>query len=262
MELHNFKKLTHVIKDLLNPDSGCPWDLKQTHKSLLKYLIEESFEYIEAVESKDDEKMNEELGDILLQVLLHARIAEKENRFSLESVSKTLADKMIRRHPHVFNKTEETLSPEQVTENWNKIKEKEGLSQSIISHKLLANTALNSSYNIGKKSTLVNFDWDDPLQVSYKVEEEWQELKEEIAPYPRMNKDRVKEELGDFLFSTVQLARHLEIDPEEALRDANKKFINRFMKMEKILENEKINIKDVSQKDLDSYWNRVKSMEN
>ena len=262
MENQEFKKLQDVIKQLRDPKEGCPWDLKQTHQSLLPYLIEESFEFINAAENQDSPHMEEELGDILLQVLLHSTIAEQDNRFNLETISKKLADKLIHRHPHVFKKKDSDISSEQVEINWEKIKQEEkrkkGEKQvSFINESLLNLPSILSSFKIGKKTEKIGFDWDNYGQVTWKVEEEWQELKEELAPQ-QISMDRVAEEMGDFLFSSVQLARHLKLDPEKCLRAANKKFIKRFQKMEKLINQDGLNINNLNQKEMDVFWDQAK----
>ena len=219
-EYIEFARLVEVVKKLRDPDGGCPWDLKQTHNSLLKYLIEESYEFIHATESEDIEEMEEEIGDVLLQVLLHAQLASEKDNFNIESVSKKLADKLIYRHPHVFKEKNENISEEEVVAKWDDLKksEKEGKDQSLIDNSYINFPALFSANKIGKKTNKINFDWDDATQVAYKVEEEWQELKEEIGPNAgQINIERVEEELGDFLFSAAQLGRHLGIDPEDCL---------------------------------------------
>lgn len=262
MKYPELEKLIAVIEALLHPETGCPWDLEQTHQSLLKYLIEESYEFIEAVEKNDATLMNEELGDILLQVLLHATIAKKEQRFDLESVAKTLSEKMIRRHPHVFG-DKQNLTSQEVLDNWQEIKNKEKSESKkySIPYKLIYAPALTSSFNIGKKSTSVNFDWEDYSQVMGKVEEEWQEVKAELPPSGVYKKEKVEEEIGDLLFSIAQLSRHLEIDPEAALKKANLKFLKRFQAVEDevLLQGKKI--KDFSQSELEELWVKVKRNE-
>ncbi len=256
------ERCIEVIERLRHPTKGCPWDLEQTHESLLKYLIEESYEYIEAVELKDQKMMEEELGDVLLQIILHATIAEQSKNFNLESVARVLADKMIRRHPHVFgNDGSEGLTSTKVLENWAEIKKQEkGEKKYSIDTKLLSNPALESAYKIGKKSTSVNFDWDDYYQVMSKVEEEWQEVKEELPPGGKFDKARVKEEIGDLLFSVAQLARHLDINPEESLRDANRKFIKRFQKVEDKVKSQGKKVEETPQAELEKIWVEVKKL--
>lgn len=254
------ERAIEVIKQLHNPNGGCPWDLEQTHKSLLPYLIEESYEFIEAVEANDPEMMEEEIGDVLLQVFHHAAMGAKLGEFTIESVAKSMADKMIRRHPHVFGDGARGMKPGEVIDRWKELKEEEKKSAKkyAIDRKALYAPALEGANKIGEKSTTVNFDWTDHLQVMGKVEEEWQELKEELPPTGKFNRERAKEELGDLLFSVAQLARHLGLNPEECLRDANKKFITRFQKMEDMVTADGKKMGEVPQAELEDYWIAVK----
>jgi MazG family protein len=265
MNYPELERAISVIKKLRDPDGGCPWDLEQTHESLLPFLLEETYEYLHAVETDNKEEMKDELGDILLQVILHSTIADQENNFSIEDVAKNLADKLIRRHPHVFDEKVGKLSQEQIKENWQKIKkeektEKKQKYQYELPMKELAFPALTSAERIGKITRRLNFDWDNAPQVAYKVEEEWQELKEEISG-PEYNMERVEEEMGDFLFSIAQLARHLKLDPEMTLRHANKKFISRFQKVEELITQDGKKFEEMNQMELDEYWNQVKNIE-
>lgn len=253
------ERAIEVVKALRHPKTGCPWDLEQTHSTLLKYLIEEAYEFVEAVEKNDPKHMEEEIGDVLFQVLLHTTIGEETGAFNLESSAKVLADKLIRRHPHVFNQSDKRLTPDEVIENWQKIKKVEkGEKKYSIDEKYLHAPALESSFKIGQKSTSVNFDWTDHLQVMMKVEEEWQEVKEELPPGGQYNRERVKEEIGDLLFSVAQLARHLDLNPEECLRDANKKFIGRFQKVEDVVKASGKRLEDTPQEELEEIWVKVK----
>lgn len=253
------ERCINVIRALRHPQTGCPWDLEQTHDSLLKYLIEESYEFVEAVERKDPKMMEEEIGDVLFQVLLHTTMGEETGRFSLESSAKLLADKLIRRHPHVFKNQDEKLTPDQVIENWQKIKTAEkGEKKYTMDEKYLHAPALESAFKIGKKSTSVNFDWESYQQVVMKVEEEWQEVKEELPPGGQYSRERVKEEIGDLLFSVAQLARHLDLNPEDCLRDANKKFIRRFQKVEDKVKASGRKVEETPQAELEEIWVQVK----
>lgn len=255
------ERCIQVVKALRHPVTGCPWDLEQTHESLLKYLIEEAYEFVEAVEKKDPKLMEEEIGDVLFQVLLHTSMGEETGKFSLESSARNLADKLVRRHPHVFKTTDKKLTPDEVIVNWQTIKMAEkGEKKYSIDEKTLHAPALESSYKIGKKSTTVNFDWENHQQVLMKVEEEWQEVKEELPPTGQYNKERVKEEIGDLLFSVAQLARHLDLNPEECLRDANKKFIRRFQKVEDLVKASGRKLEDTPQAELEEYWVKVKKV--
>lgn len=264
MNKTNFEKLKDVIADLRHPTDGCPWDLKQTHQTLLKYLLEESYEFIEAVEENNPKKMEEEIGDVLMQVLLHAQMGSEKKLFDIESVSAKLTEKLIRRHPHVFEKKDTSLSADQVLINWEKIKAEEKLrEEGEKNHHRIKSSVLNapplmSAVKIGKKTNEIKFDWDDYTQVAYKVEEEWQELKEELTPHRTLNRDAVFEELGDLLFSVAQLARHLEMDPHDALRAANKKFLRRFHAMEDLMEKKGVKLENMNQEQMDVYWNQAK----
>lgn len=247
-----------VVKALRDPKTGCPWDLEQTHQTLLKYLIEESYEFVEAVERKDPKLMEEEIGDVLFQVLLHTSMGEETGAFSLESSARKLADKLIRRHPHVFAKRDESLTPDQVVENWQKIKASEKTEKTYtIDEKYLQAPALESSFRIGKKSTTVNFDWNHYREVLSKVDEELNEVKDELTQKD-LDKVRVKEEIGDLLFSVAQLARHLDLNPEECLRDANKKFIVRFKKVEDEVRSSGRVLAETPQGELEELWIKVK----
>ena len=259
MSYPELERCIEVVKALRHPKTGCPWDLEQTHESLLKYLIEEAYEFVEAVEKDDPRLMEEEIGDVLFQVLLHTSMGDEKKQFSLESSAKVLAEKLIRRHPHVFKNQDLTLTSEQVLENWQKIKiEEKGDKKYSIDEKYLHAPALESSYKIGKKSTSVNFDWADYQQVVMKVEEEWQEVKEELPPSGQFNKERVQEEIGDLLFSVAQLARHLNLNPEECLRNANKKFIHRFNGVEDLVKASGKTLEEMPQEELEELWVKVK----
>ena len=248
-----------VIKALRHPKTGCPWDLEQTHQTLLKYLLEESYEFIEACELKDPKLMEEELGDVLLQVLLHSTIASENLNFDLESVAKTLADKIVRRHPHVFGNTGEVISSSQVVENWQEIKILEkGKRKYSIDQKYLHAAALESSFKIGQKSTSLNFDWPGFREVIEKVEEEWLEVKAELPAAGKHDPKKVREEIGDLLFSVAQLARHLDINPEECLREANQKFIGRFQKVEDAVKARGNTLEKTPQAELEKIWIEVK----
>ncbi len=258
-----FEKLLNVVESLRHPQTGCPWDLNQNHKSLLKCLLEEAYEFIAAVETDNTKNMEEELGDILLQVLLHCQIAEESKHFDIESVSKTLREKLIRRHPHVFgDESEKVAGPKEALEKWRKAKEEERSSPSHrINKRHLMAPSLSSAFKIGEHASRLNFDWENPLQVSYKVEEEWQECKEEIAHWPRGNKARIEEEMGDVLFSCAQLARKLDLDPEKTLKKANEKFIRRFNLVEDRLKKLNLHFEKLNLEELDQHWNAVKEEE-
>lgn len=265
MSFPQFERLVETIAALRDPKSGCPWDLKQTHKSLLRYLIEESYEYHHAVEEEDLDAMEEEMGDVLLQVILHSQLAKEAGHFDIESVSKVITDKMIRRHPHVFdNKEMVEYSTEQIKDNWQKIKHEEKGSpkkKHRINKSYLSFPALFCSEKIGHKTNKIRFDWDNAHQVIDKVQEEWDELKFELKEDHQTNTVKIKEELGDFLFTIAQLSRHLGIEPEDALREANKKFIRRFNTVEDLIAEDNKELESMNQMEMDVYWTKCKIME-
>lgn len=260
MELKEFGRLVRTVARLRDPERGCPWDLKQTHGSLLRHLLEEAYELMEAVRGGDPAAIREELGDVLLQCLLHARIASEAGDFDIESVARGLREKLVRRHPHVFGGGEGAKDDGEALERWREAKRKErgGVGERLLSKRDLMAPALAAALGIGRKARGAGFDWDGAGQVSWKVEEEWQELKEELAREPGPGDGRVEEEMGDLLFSCAQLARHLGLDPEEALRKANEKFIRRFNRMEDGILADGRRPGDLSLTEMDAYWDRVK----
>ena len=254
-----FSKFVQTISLLRDPEKGCPWDLKQTHKSLTKYLIEETFEAVDAINNGDYEKIKDEMGDILLQVVLHSIIAKENNHFSIEEVILNINQKMIRRHPHVFSDTV-INSIEDVKKNWEKIKKEESsdLNEQKYSFNknILSTTSLISANKIGEKTSKLNFDWNNNRQVFNKVLEELDELSQEVKK--ENNEEKITEEFGDLLFSMVQLGRHLSINSEEALRSANKKFINRFNAMEDLALNRQQKFSELSRDEKEKLWVEVK----
>jgi MazG family protein len=271
----NFHELKQVIDKLRDPKKGCPWDLKQTHNSLLKFLIEECYEFVHAAEEGDSSKMEDELGDILLQIMLHTKIGEEQKTFSFESVAKVLSEKMKRRHPHIFSPKDgdSEIKVDEVVSNWQEIKKREKKKKSsdevheLIPHldeSCLAFPALFAANKIGEKTQIVGFDWDNYQEVFPKVKEEWKEFTDEIEHGIESNYDKIKEEFGDFLFSVAQLGRHLKINPEEALRDANKKFLGRFQLMERLIHQDNKGLKsleEMEQSEMETYWTKAKMIE-
>ncbi len=246
----NFADLVQIMRELRG-ENGCPWDKEQTHESLRKYLIEEAYEVIEAIDRKDEEALKEELGDVLLQVIFHAQIAEERGSFDIADVLKSLASKLRSRHPHVFG-NEDFETPEEVLRNWEKLKtreKKKGLLEGV-SPTL---PALIYSYQLQERAARVGFDWKKAQDVWEKVEEEISELKEAV--------DRgrgVEHELGDLLFSLVNLSRHLGEDPELALKKACERFLSRFSYMEKEAEKEGKHLSELSLEEMDKLWEKSK----
>lgn len=254
--LKNFSKLREIIAVLRGPN-GCPWDKEQTHESLKKYLIEETYEVIEAIDSGDIDHLIEELGDVLLQVMLHAQIGEDEGYFAIEDVIEVLSAKMIRRHPHVFGDQKAEDSKE-VLRNWQEIKKQEkGETESSLLEgisKSLPN--LLRAYEIQKKAAKVGFDWQEITPALKKVKEELEEFENEIKQASFVE---AKKEFGDILFAFVNVARFLEIHPEEALFETNEKFIRRFRYIEENVKKSGKSIEEHSLEELDHFWDEAKS---
>ena len=264
MRHQEFTRLVEVIEKLRDPQDGCPWDLKQTHETLIKYMIEECYEYVDAAEKNDLPHMREELGDVLLQVVLNSVVAKQMGAFNLDEVCKEIADKLIRRHPHVFKDVNKEIDADGVVAKWQEIKleEKQGkVSTHLIDDKYLRFPALWSANKIGKKTNDIKFDWSGFRDVASVVEGEWQELQVELEKDIKENKAAIEDELGDILFSLAQLGRHLDIDPERALRRANQKFVRRFNKMEEFIAKDNKKIEDMNQMEMDVYWGKVKKFE-
>jgi len=252
-----FQELVKNVKKLRDPINGCPWDLEQNHQTLKKYLIEECYEAIDAIENEDPKEMVDELGDVLLQVLLHSIIAEENDSFSLNDVLENLNRKIIRRHPHVFS-NEKLKTSTEVAKRWEQIKQEENVQSSRrLQKKLLCMPSLHSSYKIGKKTEQIGFDWSNPIEVIEKVEEELDELKMEISK----KTNKIEEEYGDVLFTIAQLGRRLKFIPEESLKESNKKFIRRYNRMLTLMDRDNINPEKANIEEMGKYWEEVKSEE-
>jgi tetrapyrrole methylase family protein / MazG family protein len=250
-----FSKLREIIRILRSPE-GCPWDREQTHQSIRKNLLEETYEVLETIDDEDMEGMCEEMGDLLMQVMLHAQIAEDEGDFTVEDIIYGLNEKLIRRHPHVFGEVQADTSA-QVVQNWEQIKasEKKEKGQERKSH--LSGIprdlpALMFAYKLQKKAAHVGFDWDNVQDVYNKVDEEYLEVKE------AKNKEELREEMGDLLFAVVNLARFLKIDPEEALALTNKKFTRRFHYIEERLTEQGKDFATTTLDEMELYWQEAK----
>ncbi|MED3762107.1 MULTISPECIES: nucleoside triphosphate pyrophosphohydrolase [Peribacillus] len=261
LRYREFSKLRRVIAELRGPD-GCPWDKKQTHESLKKYLIEEAYELIDSIDEGDDEGMVGELGDVLLQVMLHSQIGEDEGMFTIDDVIEGITAKMIRRHPHVFGDVE-VNGEEDVLVNWQKIKEGEkgGESKALKSildgiEKSLPNLLRAEEYQ--KRAAKVGFDWDEVSEAWKKVREEVQELEEEILS-PNRDVERIKSELGDLFFALVNISRYYDIQAEEAVYKANQKFHQRFTYIEECIQRADKKFEDYTLEELDSYWDEAKA---
>jgi len=242
----------------LRAPGGCPWDRKQTHRSLLPYLIEEAYEVKDAALSRKPERLKEELGDLLLQIVFHAQIASEHGRFDIDDVADQISGKLIRRHPHVFGEKPGGLNAEQVLNNWERIKleEKPRGTRSVLDGIPRSMPALLRAYRVQEKVAQFGFDWHRAEEVEEKLQEE---VREFHAALERGDRRGVQEELGDLLFTLVNLARHLKIDPETALNGTNRKFARRFAAMERSLRQAGIDPADADLDTMETHWQRVKS---
>lgn len=255
----HFQQIMTIMRRLRAP-GGCPWDAEQTHESLKRYLLEESYEVLEAIDNGPDELLKEELGDLLLQPVFHAAIAEERGAFTMDDVLTTLADKLIRRHPHVFGDQEIKDSEAQIA-NWEKIKkaEKGDERRSALSGIPPHLPALMKAQKITEKASRVGFDWEHVDQVMAKVLEELHEFEEAME---QGRQDRMEAELGDLLFAIVNLGRFLSLDPEEALRKTIARFQNRFSHIEDRLHATGRHLQDASLDEMESLWVEAKLREN
>jgi len=249
------QKFDQLVKLMtkLRSKKGCPWDQLQTHKSLLPYLLEESYEVLDTVESKDDKKLKEELGDLLLQIVFHSQIAKERKRFDIYEVVDGLMKKLVERHPHVF-KSKEKISSEQVIKKWEHIKLKNE-NRGILSGIPKTLPALLKAYRIQEKVGRVGFDWEEKDDILLKLEEELEEFKK---IYRRKKSKLKEEEIGDIFFTLVNLTRHLKINPEFALRRTIRKFVKRFHYVEKELKKSGKSPNEASLKEMDSLWEKAK----
>jgi len=250
------QRLIDIVARLRAP-GGCPWDREQTHASILSCLLEETYEFFEAVDENDPHKMEEELGDLLLQVVLHAQMGADEKQFTIEDVARGISEKLIRRHPHVFGSVE-VSSTDEVLHNWEKIKrgEKGKEHRRYLVDDIPAELpALLRAEKIQKRVARVGFDWNDSGPALDKVEEEFGEFREALAAGDR---DNAVEEIGDIFFALVNVARHEGICAEEALRAANKKFSARFRYVEDACKRAGMEMKKATLEELDKFWEEGK----
>jgi tetrapyrrole methylase family protein/MazG family protein len=251
--MEQFKRLLEIMATLRGPD-GCPWDKAQTHESLNPYLIEEAYEVIDAIDTDDPDKLAEELGDLLLHIVFHAQIASEQGKFDIEQISRKISDKLIQRHPHVFaEKTD--LTPSEVLDRWEVIKQKANSDQSILEGVPRNLPALLKAYRIQEKVGRVGFDWQKPAEVMAKIKEEVAEFEKAFA---QKDTGSMHDELGDLMFSLVNLSRHLGLRAEEALDDTNKKFIERFRFIESKLREQGKTPADSTLAEMDALWEESK----
>jgi len=260
-------RLLEIMAALRTPGSGCPWDLEQDFSTIAPYTLEEAYEVADAIARGDLADLREELGDLLLQVVFHARMAEEQGAFNFGGVVEAITEKLVRRHPHVFGETR-GLSPKQVEGLWDRIKSEEKAERAVRGGKPkdlgalagvpVAMPALTRALKLQAKAGKVGFDWNDPMAVLSKIREECDEIEAEIAAGDR-NKATV--EVGDLLFAVVNLARHLDTDPEATLRAANQKFVRRFGSIEQALAAQGKRPQDSTLAEMDALWDAAKAAE-
>ena len=259
-ERYEFNELIDIMA-LLRSDKGCPWDREQTHESLKKYLIEETYEVLETIDLNDKKKLCDELGDLLLQIVFHSTLAEEDKQFTINDVITGICRKMVLRHTHVFG-ADKADTPDEVVANWEEIKKKEKgfQSQTGALKDVPSNLpALMRSYKVQQKAAQVGFDWDHIDDVFKKVDEEINELKD---VYKSENMERITDELGDVFFSLVNLSRFLKVQPELALTGTINKFIKRFEYVEQESIKAGKHLENMSLSEMDILWDQAKTQEN
>ena len=250
MNYPNLERLIEII-DILRSENGCKWDREQTHATLRRNMLEEAYEAVDAIDDNDMKHLNEELGDVLLQVVLHAQIAKEEKAFDIEDVAKGIADKLVHRHPHVFGDVK-VQSTDEILDNWEKLKKEEKPHRtSVMDGVSKSQAALMSAQKISKKAVKVGFEWPNEDSLYDCVQSEMKEFKE------AKTQEEKEDELGDILFAVVNLARWNHIDAELALLKANKKFMTRFRQMETLADKE---MEKLSLEEWDNLWKQAKKI--
>src|ERR1700728_4818396 len=266
----DISRLLDIMAQLRTPGSGCPWDLDQTFATIAPYTIEEAYEVVDAIARGDLDDLRDELGDLLLQVVFHARMAEEQNAFAFGDVVDAICRKIIRRHPHVFADKDGRLTPADVKGAWDRIKAEEKAERaarrpaeetarkSLLSGVKLGQPALTRAMELQRKASSVGFDWNDPRAVLHEIREAAEEIE---AALDRGDADELAAETGDLLFALVNLARHVGADPDLALRGTNAKFERRFGYIEQALEAQGRSLEGASLMEMDALWNEAKRSE-
>jgi nucleoside triphosphate diphosphatase len=266
----DISRLLEIMASLRTPGSGCPWDLEQDFATIAPYTIEEAYEVADAIARGDLDDLRDELGDLLLQVVFHARMAEEQNAFDFGDVVEAISRKMIRRHPHVFADQDGRLTPSDVKGAWERIKAEEKVERaarrpavenshkSLLSDLKAGQPALARAMALPRKASTVGFDWNDPHAVLRKIREEADEIE---AALERGDASELESETGDLLFAVVNMARHVGVDPEMALRGTNAKFERRFGYIERALASRGRSLSSASLEEMDSLWNEAKAEE-
>ncbi len=260
MKKHSVERLINIMAQLRDPETGCPWDLKQTYRTIVPYTIEETYEVADAIEREDYDDLKQELGDLLFQVVFYCRLAEEEQRFSFDDVVEAVSDKLTQRHPHVFGDAR-FENDEELHRAWEAQKHKErqekNTGASLLDDVPKFFPALKRAQKLQKRAAKQGFDWPDIHGVWLKVDEELTELKEELNK-PEPSTESIEDEFGDVLFSMVNLARFLKLDSESALRRASNKFESRFRDMEKLMAEEGVKLSELTIEQMEAYWQKAK----
>jgi nucleoside triphosphate diphosphatase len=266
----DISRLLEIMAALRTPGTGCPWDLEQDFSTIAPYTIEEAYEVTDAIARDDLDDLKDELGDLLLQVVFHARMAEEKSAFAFGDVVEAITRKMIRRHPHVFADSEGRLTPSHVKEAWDRIKAEEKAERaarrppepagpaSLLSSVKTGQPALTRAMELQRKASSVGFDWNDPRAVLKKIREEADEIE---AALDRADAHELADETGDLMFALVNLARHVGVDPETALRGTNAKFERRFAYIERALAAQGRALEGATLEEMDALWNEAKTAE-
>lgn len=265
-------KLIWIMSQLRDPNGGCPWDLKQSFKTIVPHTLEEAYEVAEAIEQEDFDELPKELGDLLFQVVFYAQLGKEQELFDFEKIASLMCEKLIRRHPHVFGElSNQTLNDSEIKYNWEQIKTQERNANSkqnktsVLDDIPNALPALNRAYKIQKRVAHVGFDWPDVNGALDKVEEEIAELRVEIDKNKKsnsnVNKERIADELGDLFFALTNVSRHLGLNPEQITRQANDKFSRRFKGVEQLAEEHTTPLSDMSLDEMEELWSQVKASE-
>jgi MazG family protein len=251
MKYPELERLVDIIA-VLRSENGCQWDREQTHKSLRPNMLEEAYEAVDAIDDGDIPNLREELGDVLLQVVLHSQIAKDNGEFDIEDVARELSDKLIHRHPHVFGDTK-VNSTKDILDNWDKLKKEEKKDRkSVLDGITKSQSALMAAQKISKKAVKVGFEWDSVESLKECIKSEYKEFEEAVQSG---DKEHMEDEMGDIFFAAVNLARWYKIDAEQALLRANKKFVKRFKKMEELAVKP---LEDYSYEEYDKLWKQAK----
>ena len=260
---HPIEQLLMIMKALRDPEFGCPWDQKQTFATIAPYTVEEAYEVADAIAREDINELREELGDLLLQVVYHTEMASEQGQFDFIDVVQSICAKMIRRHPHVFA-TETYQHNGSLEQDWERIKQQERAAKNSVSNdvSILADVASGippfiKARKLQKKAAQVNFDWPNAILVLAKIQEELNELQSAIEA--KEEHERLEEEVGDLLFSVVNICRHLKVDAEQAVQKANIKFEARFREIEKLVSDRKQSLAELDAEELDKLWEQVKA---